>query len=364
MKLRPDNNASPASWPGTNHVGQPLTWDSVNFSSAALASAALTLFVASILVPCMEIAEFGNERSLSLLGGIQSLWDSGHAALGIVVFIFTIVFPPLKLIATILVAAPVSFLSNASRSMLRKWIAHLGKWSLLDVFVIAILIVALKVQGFVSVHAVCGTYLFAATVLLSMLAGHILQADPETTNYLITRMSLKRLAKTTATVKGRSGPLFSIGLVLAILGLGLIVFSASSSIAEIRVSKKDGLIDFSNLFGNPSLYIVVRTLEGPQRLDTKISMPIGGGLVWYLPQPVPVSQTIRVEVWNTGLLHDRLMDQVETNHRHTTGQRFHFEFVRRKSISRILGICIVIGGFFFSAAMLFYDFAVRKRAAN
>lgn len=63
--------------------------------------------------------------------------------------------------------------------------------------------------------------------------------------------------------------MFSIGLVLAGLGLALNVLSSNPSIGAIRVSKKEGLIDFSNLFGNPSLYVVVRTLEGPQRLDTK-----------------------------------------------------------------------------------------------
>jgi paraquat-inducible protein A len=366
---RATNNFDPCiQWAERNQSGQPLgqpaMWDCANLCSPILAGAALALFVVSILVPCLDISEFGNKRSLSLLEGIRSLWDSGHAVLAVVVFTFTIVFPPLKLIVTILVAAPVGFLSNASRSTLRKMIAHLGKWSLLDVLVIAILIVAVKVQGFVSVQAAIGTYLFTVTILLSMLAGHALYARPETTDRTVNWIRMERKVKATLIMTWRKSVVAFAGLVLMGIGLGLICLSADSRIEAIRIAKKDGLIDFSNLFGNPSFYVVVRTLEGPQRLDTKRSTPIGGGLIWFLPQPVAVSRTMRIEVWNSGLFHDRLVDQVETSHRRSAGQQFQFELVQRESLSRIFGICTLIGGLLYSAALLIHSFCTCKRCAN
>lgn len=263
---------------------------------------------------------------------------------GGVVFTFTILFPPVKLITTILVAIPVGFLSDALRLTLRNTIAHLGKWSLLDVLVIAILIVAVKVQGVVSVQAAIGTYLFTATILLSMLAGHLLHTRPKTRDRILKWVCEGRNVGTTLMTTFRKRVLALIGFVLIGIGIGLMSLSAGPGIEAIRIVKKDGLIDFSNLFGNPSFNVVVRTLEGPQRLDTRSSTPIGGGLTWYLPQSVPVSQTMRIEVWNSGLFHDRLVDQVETNHRRNGGQRFQFEFIFQRSLARIAGICSLVSG--------------------
>ena len=42
-------------------------------------------------------------------------------------------------------------------------------------------------------------------------------------------------------------------------------------------------------------------------------MPIGNGLTCRLPKPVPVSRALRIELWNDGLLRNRLVDQVEVN---------------------------------------------------
>jgi paraquat-inducible protein A len=343
---------------------RPATWDSANLSATVLAGVALVLFVMSILVPCIDIFEFGNRHSLSLIEGIRSLWDSGHAVLAVVVFAFTILFPPVKLVTTIVVSIPLGSLSNNSRLILQKAIAHLGKWSLLDVLVISILIVAVKVQGVVSVQAAIGTYLFTATILLSMLAGHTLIACSETTSGIMKWACQGRNVVATLMVAPRKRIVASIGLVLVGTGVGLISLSAGSSIEAIRVAKRDGLIDLSNLFGNPSFYVVVRTLEGPQRLETKRSTPIGGGLIWHLPQAVAVSQTRRVELWNSGLFRDRLVDQVETIHRRSAGQRFQFELVQQKPFARSLGMFTLVGGILLSAATLPHDLHTRQLRAN
>lgn len=194
------------------------------------------------------------------------------------------------------------------------------------------------------VQAAIGTYLFTATILLSMLAGHTLHTRPETTDRIMKWVCEGRNVGTTLIASSRKRVVALIGLVLIGTGVGLVSLSAGSSIEAIRVAKRDGLIDFSNPFGNPSFYIVVRTLEGPQRLDTKSSTPIGGGLTWYLSQPVAVSQTMRVEVWNGGLFHDRLVDQAEVNDRRIVGQRFQFELVFQRSLARIAGISSLVSG--------------------
>ena len=112
--------------------------------------------------------EFSAPRQVSIAGGIATLLSEGEYIIGLVILIFSILFPIGKL--CILWAIAQTKHSQISQTGLAKLIDRLGKFSMLDVFVLALLVIALKrLPGGSRIELGIGVYLFGASVLLSML---------------------------------------------------------------------------------------------------------------------------------------------------------------------------------------------------
>ncbi|MEO1191775.1 MAG: paraquat-inducible protein A [Pseudomonadota bacterium] len=126
------------------------------------------LLLAGWLAPIMTVEAFiflGDE--VSILDSVWRLLTSGEIFLFVVILLFSIVFP----LAKLGMAFYLWFLAPVTRPGFLKtlhWIELLGKWSMLDVFVVALIVVALQISivSDVSVHA--GIYLFTLAVTLSL----------------------------------------------------------------------------------------------------------------------------------------------------------------------------------------------------
>jgi paraquat-inducible protein A len=106
-------------------------------------------------------------RTFSLVGGVWRLLRDGDFLVGGVILIFSVIFPAAKL-----VALAVSWLAEQGSAERHLGVLEqLGKWSMLDVFVIAALVACFKgFPGGSHVQIEWGIYVFAASVVLSMLA--------------------------------------------------------------------------------------------------------------------------------------------------------------------------------------------------
>ena len=107
------------------------------------------------------------ENSYSVWAGVVALSHQGDYVLASVLFFFSIVFPLAKLISL----AVIWFvkLREDQRAALLHWLGLLGKWSMLDVFVVAILIVLVKLGPLAKVEPRTGVYFFTAAIVASML---------------------------------------------------------------------------------------------------------------------------------------------------------------------------------------------------
>ena len=115
------------------------------------------LFVSSDLEP----------RQFSLVGGIWHLFAERELFIGGVILLFSVVFPLAKLAAII---RAVHLGPEASARHL-KMVESLGKWSMVDVFVIASLVICFKgFPGGTHIQVQWGIYVFAVSVVLTMLA--------------------------------------------------------------------------------------------------------------------------------------------------------------------------------------------------
>lgn len=106
------------------------------------------------------------QHTFSVVTGIESLFMEGHYILAAIIFLFSIIFPVFKLV--ILFAVWFIKLSNEQRISFIHLLNVTGKWSMLDVFVVAVTIVIAKISNFASATPEVGIYFFAFSIILAM----------------------------------------------------------------------------------------------------------------------------------------------------------------------------------------------------
>nr|WP_165840107.1 paraquat-inducible protein A [Motiliproteus coralliicola] len=126
-------------------------------------------FIAGILLPMFTFSKFliFND-TFSLLGGILHLLKEGEIFLFLVIFAFSILGPiyKLKLIRDLIVE---KHNDEAMKLQSLKRLAIVGKWSMADVFIVAILVATIKLGMLASISVHIGIVFFGVSVLLSML---------------------------------------------------------------------------------------------------------------------------------------------------------------------------------------------------
>lgn len=130
-------------------------------------AAAFVLLILGLFLPVMHLKELVIFKStFSVVTGIQGLFHEGHYGLAIILFLFSVVFPIFKLAA--LCALWSGKMVARKRERFLHWLAVLGKWSMLDVFVVAVTIVITKISKLAAAEPRAGIYFFCASVVLTM----------------------------------------------------------------------------------------------------------------------------------------------------------------------------------------------------
>jgi paraquat-inducible protein A len=130
------------------------------------------LLVAAWFLPMMSVQRFIFwQDDLSFAAALYELIEAGEYALFAILFTFSVAFPAAKLILAYFLWRKV----DAKGPHLTRYlgmIEHFGRWSMLDVFVVALAVVAIKISIVANVEVHWGVYLFAGAILLSMVAVH------------------------------------------------------------------------------------------------------------------------------------------------------------------------------------------------
>ena len=128
------------------------------------------LLVAGWLLPVMTVRTllvFYNE--ISIIEGAFSMLESGDYLLVAIVVVFTIIFPVCKLALAYLVWRRLDQPDHSLGKALH-WVELFSKWSMLDVFVVALVVVIAKISLVSDVAIHLGLYVFCGAVMLSMIA--------------------------------------------------------------------------------------------------------------------------------------------------------------------------------------------------
>jgi paraquat-inducible protein A len=133
--------------------------------------AGLGFFAAGIFLPFTTVTKLWLfENQISVYRGLIILWKAGELFLFLILFVFTIVFPLVKINA-MLALWLWPRLTNERARQLFHFVSNLGKWSMLDVFVVAILVLTVKSSGVASIQVSVGFFLFFLSVMLTQFAS-------------------------------------------------------------------------------------------------------------------------------------------------------------------------------------------------
>jgi len=141
-----------------------------NHRAAAIALAALILYPLAVTLPMLRIERFGHRHESSILEGVSTLLSSDHLIVGVVVLLCSIVLPLGKLISLLVLSAGGTMMRRKHRAMTYRIVEFTGRWGMLDVLLVAVLIAALKIGDLVEVTPGPAALSFTLCVVLSLVA--------------------------------------------------------------------------------------------------------------------------------------------------------------------------------------------------
>jgi paraquat-inducible protein A len=147
--------------------------DSLQKTSAYLVAAAI-LYAPANLLPVMHTRTVLGEEDDTILSGVVVLLHTGSWPLALLVFFASIVVPLLKLFSLgllVWMSARRAAGHQLARARLYRVVEFVGRWSMLDIYVVTLLVALVRMGKLASVSAGPGAMAFAAVVVLTMLAA-------------------------------------------------------------------------------------------------------------------------------------------------------------------------------------------------
>lgn len=127
-----------------------------------------TIFFVSIFSPLLTIKElYIFTSTVSIYSALVTLLTEGEWLLFIIILMFTIILPGIKYVLLAIGGFKPNLLSSNSFKLLET----ISKWAMLDVFIVAIIVAAIKLKLFASAETHYGLYLFVTAVLLSIICA-------------------------------------------------------------------------------------------------------------------------------------------------------------------------------------------------
>ncbi|MCA9183758.1 MAG: paraquat-inducible protein A [Planctomycetales bacterium] len=136
----------------------------------AAALGGLVLYLPAILLPILDIEKMGHHHATSLLGGTLDLIAHGSTLVGLIVLVFSIILPLVKLLA-LLELSRIGLTHRQHRAWTYRVVEWTGRWSMMDVLLLALLVSLVKLGELLTFHIGPALIAFVMCVLMSMIAS-------------------------------------------------------------------------------------------------------------------------------------------------------------------------------------------------
>ena len=140
----------------------------------AFVLAAALLYIPANVLPVMVSGSLFGDQADTILSGVVFLWRDGSWLLAALVFFASIVVPLTKLLTLTVLLVSVQRRWSwrpHTRAAMYRGIEFVGRWSMLDIYVVTLLVGLVQVQSLAAIHAGPGAVAFGAVVVLTMLAS-------------------------------------------------------------------------------------------------------------------------------------------------------------------------------------------------
>ncbi|WP_058969350.1 membrane integrity-associated transporter subunit PqiA [Type-D symbiont of Plautia stali] len=140
----------------------------------ALLITSVMLYIPSNIMPIMVTETLGSQYPSNIMAGVVLLWSDGSWPVALVIFVASIMVPTLKMLAIAWLcwhASGRGQRDDEKMHLIYEVVEFVGRWSMIDVFVIAILSALVRMGRLMSVYPAPGALLFAMVVILTMFAA-------------------------------------------------------------------------------------------------------------------------------------------------------------------------------------------------
>ncbi len=140
----------------------------------AFVIAAAICYVPANVYPIMTVTRFSQAESNTILSGVTFLFHHGMWPLALIVFVASVVVPVLKLVGLTGLVISVQRRSRwrpRDRASLYRAVDAVGRWSMVDIYVVTVLVALVHLGSLASVEAEAGAFFFGAVVVLTLLAS-------------------------------------------------------------------------------------------------------------------------------------------------------------------------------------------------
>lgn len=148
------------------HVSIQRTW--------ALLLTACILYIPANVLPIMHTELFGQQTPNTIIGGVISLWQTGSYPVAIVILVASVVVPVAKIVILCWLNYSVQQQKTNSKQLRIKYYRiteAIGRWSMIDVFVVAVLVALIQMGSTLSIHPGQAAIAFCAVVFVTMIAA-------------------------------------------------------------------------------------------------------------------------------------------------------------------------------------------------
>ena len=140
----------------------------------ALVLAAIIFYIPANLLPITVVISLGKAQSDTIMSGVIYFIHSGMWPIALVIFVASVFVPLLKLLILIFLLISVQRKSSwrqKDRTVLYRITEIIGRWSMVDIFVVTILVALVHLGGLATIHAGPGAIFFGAVVVITILAA-------------------------------------------------------------------------------------------------------------------------------------------------------------------------------------------------
>lgn len=157
-------------------LGRP-GWFRDNRAAAMFAVVGLILYVPGVTLPMLVVERFGQAHAFGLIDGVLALIREDSLWIGLLLLVCSVFLPIGKLLAMLVLSTRGLRPAPGGRAGLFALVEWTGRFGMLDVLLVAVLVAAVKMGDLVSVSIGPGLYAFTGVVLMSLAASWVFDAD-------------------------------------------------------------------------------------------------------------------------------------------------------------------------------------------